>query len=66
MVLEKFDMENDKPRESIPYRILYRFGQRYDIFWILVNTNVPFRGYRYFIYIYIYMYVCMCVCVCLL
>ena len=47
------------PRMSIPYRRPYRFGHRYDIFRIPVNTGVPFRVYRYFIYIY--MYVCVCV-----
>ena len=55
-----------KSSVSIPYRRLYRFGQRYDIFWIPVNTTILFRVYCYlFIYIYIYicMYVCMCVCV---
>ena len=42
-------------RLSIPYRRPYRFGHRYDIFRIPVNTGVPFRVYRYFIYlIYIY------------
>ena len=42
-------------RMSIPYRRPYRFGHRYDIFRIPVNTGVPFRVYRYFIYlIYIY------------
>ena len=49
-------------RMSIPYRRPYRFGHRYDIFRIPVNTGVPFWVYRYFIYIYIY--VCMYVCVC--
>ena len=52
------------------YQRLYRFGQRYDIFQISVNTDVPFWVYRYFlylsIYIYICMYVCVCVCVCVL
>ena len=43
------------PRMSIPYRRPYRFGHRYDIFRIPVNTGVPFRVYRYFLYlIYIY------------
>ena len=40
-----------KSRESISYRRLYRFGQRYDIFRIPVNTGVPFRVYRYFLYL---------------
>ena len=44
-------------RMSIPYRRPYRFGHRYDIFRIPVNTGVPFRVYRYFLYLYIYMYV---------
>ena len=39
-----------RPRKSILYRRLYWFGQRYDIFWVLVNTGVPFRIYRYFYY----------------
>ena len=50
-------------RMSIPYRRPYRFGHRYDIFRIPVNTGVPFQVYRYFIYIYIYIYVCMYVSV---
>ena len=37
----------------------YRFGHRYDIFRIPVNTGVPFRVYHYFIYIYVCMYVSM-------
>ena len=37
-------------RESILYRRLYRFGQRYDIFRIPVNTVVPFWVYCYFLY----------------
>ena len=41
-----------RARKSIPYRRLYRFGQQYDIFWILVNTGVPFRIYRYFLLFY--------------
>ena len=41
-----------RARKSIPYRRLYWFGQRYDIFWILVNTGVPFRIYRYFLLFY--------------
>ena len=46
------------PRMSIPYRRPYRFGHRYDIFRIPVNTGVPFRVYRYFLYlIYIYIYI---------
>ena len=49
-------------RESIPYRRLYRFGQRYDIFRILVNTGVLFQIYRYF-FIFINKYMCVCVCV---
>ena len=53
-------------RESILYQKLYRFGQRYDIFWILVNTSVPFRVYCYFLYKYIYIYICMYVCVCII
>ena len=38
-------------RESISYRRLYRFGQRYNIFRIPINTGVPFRVYRYFLYL---------------
>ena len=37
-----------RPRELIPYWRLYRFGQQYDIFRILVNTDVPFWVYHYF------------------
>ena len=37
--------------EPLLYRRLYWFGQRYDIFRILVNTDVPFRVYRYFLYL---------------
>ena len=52
------DRSNFHSRESIPYRRLYRVGQRYDIFRIPVNTGVPFRVYRYFLYlIYIYIYI---------
>ena len=51
-------------KESIPYRRLYWFGQRYDIFRISVNTSVPFRVYCYFLYLYIYIYIYICVCVC--
>ena len=36
-----------RSRKSIPYRRLYRFGQKYDIFRIPVNTDEPFRIYRY-------------------
>ena len=50
-------------RMSIPYQRLYRFGHRYDIFRIPVNTGIPFQIYRYIykvfkahIYIYIYIY----------
>ena len=50
------------PTESILYRKLYLFSQRYNIFRILINTGIPFRVYRYYIYIYIYIYVCMYVC----
>ena len=39
-------------RKSISYRRLYRFGQRYDIFQVPVNTGVPFRIYRYFLLFY--------------
>ena len=39
-------------RKSIPYWRLYRFGQRYDIFRIPVNTGVPFRIYHYFLLFY--------------
>ena len=35
---------------------MYLFGHWYDIFWIPVNTGVPFRVYCYFIY-YIYIYI---------
>ena len=42
-----------KPRKSIPYQKLYQFGHWYDIFRILVNTDVLFWIYRYFI-LYIY------------
>ena len=38
-------------RMSIPYRRPYRFGHRYDIFQISVNTGVPFRVYHYFLYL---------------
>ena len=42
-------------RKLIPYQRLYRFGYRFDIFQISVNTGVPFRVYHYFIYlIYVY------------
>ena len=51
-----------KTRMSIPYRRPYRFGHRYDIFRIPVNTGVPFRVYRYFLYLYIYIYIYMYVC----
>ena len=53
------------PRMSIPYRRPYRFGHRYDIFRIPVNTGVPFRVYRYFIYMYIYIYIYVCMYVCM-
>ena len=43
--------EGFEPKELIPYRRLYRFGQRYDIFRISVNISVPFRVYRYFLYL---------------
>ena len=39
-------------RKSISYRRLYRFGQRYDIFRIPVNTGVLFWIYRYFLLFY--------------
>ena len=65
------------PRESIPYRRLYRFSQRYNIFQIPINTGVPVLGLplffifinkyiniKIYIYIYVCMYVCVCVCVC--
>ena len=43
-------------RKSIPYRRLYRFSQRYNIFRILV-TSVPFRFYRLDpIYHYLYLF----------
>ena len=45
-----------RPRELIPYRRLYRFGQQYDIFRILVNTDVPFWVYHYF-FIFINKYI---------
>ena len=38
-------------KKSILYRRLYRFGQRYDIFRIPVNTGVSFRVYCYFLYL---------------
>ena len=64
----KIPVRRAKARMSIPYRRPYRFGHRYDIFRIPVNTGVPFRVYRYFLYLYIYicMYVCMYVCVCVI
>ena len=40
-----------KARMSISYMRLYRFSHWYDIFWIPVNTGVPFRVYRYFLYL---------------
>ena len=46
------ECEKMKSNESIPYRRLYRFGQRYDIFRIPVNTGVPFRVYHYFLLFY--------------
>ena len=46
-------LEDLGAKESIPYRKLYLFGQRYDIFRILVNTGVPFWVYRYFLQFYI-------------
>ena len=33
-------------RKSILYRRLYLFSQRYDIFRVLVNIDVPFQDYR--------------------
>ena len=48
------------PKESIPYQRLYRFGQRYNIIWVPVNTGVPFWVYNYtykILYIYIYIYI---------
>ena len=38
-------------RKSIPYWRLYRFGHRYDIFRVPVNTGVLFQVYCYFIYL---------------
>ena len=43
-------------RESILYRMLYRFRNWYDIFLISINTNISFQIYHYFIYIYIYIH----------
>ena len=39
-------------RESIPYWMLYRFDQQYNIFRIPVNTGISFRIYRYFLLFY--------------
>ena len=40
-----------KARMSISYLRPYRFSHWYDIFWIPINTGVPFRVYRYFLYL---------------
>ena len=49
--------EECEAKKSIPYWRLYWFGQRYDIFRILVNTGVSFQVYHKIIYIYIYIYI---------
>ena len=46
-----------RPRESIPYRRLYRFGQWYDIF------RIPVYRFGFIAIFYIYKYICVCVCV---
>ena len=47
----KLSKVNFGVRKSILYRKLYRFDQRYNIFWIPINIGVPFRVYRYFLYL---------------
>ena len=46
-----------RPRESIPYRRLYQFGQWYDIF------RIPVYRFGFTAIFYIYKYICVCVCV---
>ena len=49
--ISRANLQNQKPRKSIPYWMLYRFSHRYDIFRIPINTGIPFWVYRYFIYL---------------